>query len=127
MAGELALLAEQEFVVTVLAEEEIAIDTSIPFQERFEVPVDTSLPVNTTVTLAVPLGPLGVQEVEIPVRTTIPVDFSIPVVIETEIPIEMTVPVAFDVPVTLSIAGSPLAEQLAGWQTTLRQFAEELR
>jgi hypothetical protein len=49
----------------------------LPVDERFDVAVDTVIPLNTTVRVPIH-GPLGVANVKVPIRATVPLHTTLP-------------------------------------------------
>lgn len=127
LGEQLGMLESQVLTVTVPIDEEIPVAATIPFDEVFTVPIQTSVPIDTAVNVPLQLGLLGTYNLDIPIRTTVPIDLEVEVPIRKRIPIETTVPIRFDVPVTLSLAGTPLGEQLAGWGQMLQEMRASFR
>ena len=98
-------------------DETIAVDTEFILQRTVQVPIVATVPIrqelDTTITVA---GPLGV---DIPLDVTVPINVDVPIDLVVDIPIDETVPIATDIPVQLNVPidveveGSPLAD-LAG-------------
>ena len=111
-------------------DETIPVETDFTLQRTVQVPIVTSLPIrqelDTTITIA---GPLGI---DIPVDVTVPIDVDVPVDLLVDIPIDETVPIATDIPVRLTVPidvaveGSPLADLAGALRDALAALANAL-
>lgn len=87
--------------------ETIPVSADIPFRRTVEVPIKTNVPIDTV--FNVPLAtPLGVIELDVPLKTEIPIDLVVPVTLSETVTIETEVPLALDVPITIDVAQTPI-------------------
>lgn len=79
----------------------------VPVDERYEVRLNTSLPINTVVTL--PLStPFGTRTVQVPVRTTIPIRQTIPIHLRDTFRLRTRTEAEIVVPLEIPIRDLPL-------------------
>ena len=124
IADQLEILSTQNFTVMVPINQEIPVQSTIPFNEVFDVPINIVVPIDTTVTVPIQLGPLGTTEINVPIQTEVPVNTNIQAPIKKDVTINATVPIQLDVPITLSLEDTPLAQQLAEWRTFMLQLTQ---
>jgi hypothetical protein len=97
----------------------------VPFKQDLTFPFKGNLPINTTVSIPINLGPvLGTQVVNVPVNTTVPVDVTVPVRVDQTIHVKLQVPVQTSVPIRLGPNDPPLKDWLAQvreWLARVRQ------
>ncbi|MBN1888201.1 MAG: hypothetical protein JW850_09430 [Thermoflexales bacterium] len=101
----------------------IDFEGSIPIQQDFIVPFESTIPINTIVSVPIDLGPLGTSTIDIPVNTSLPVNLQVPVHIDQSFPIKTSVPLRMTVPIRLSPAEPPLRD----WLQAVREFLILLR
>ncbi|MDH3469769.1 MAG: hypothetical protein OEM94_00475 [Acidimicrobiia bacterium] len=111
-------------------DETISVDTDFTLQRTVQVPIVATVPIreelDTTITIA---GPLGV---DIPLNVTVPVNVDVPIDLVVDIPIDETVPISTNIPVRLTVpidvavAGSPLADLAAALSEALGGLANAL-
>ncbi len=111
---------------TVEVDQEIPVAASVPFYEEVVVPVNTVLPVDTTVVIPIDLG-LTSYDLEVPISTIIPVDLEIAVPISKTIDIVTTVPLDLDVPIEIPISDTPLVDYLEELDAALAQVEARLK
>ncbi len=110
------------FSYTLAVDQEIPINTSIPFNEEVIVPVNTIIPINTTVVVPIDAGLLGEFDIPVPIQTTIPVNLEIAVPISKTVNIATTVPLNVDVPIEIPIGETPLLGYLEELDAALERL-----
>lgn len=96
-----------EYVVQI--DESLPVDAVVPFHERLEVPIQTTVPIShvieTTFDLEIPQFRLSIPvDVAVPVELEVPIDLSVPVAIDRDIPVQTTVPINLEVPIVIDLA-----------------------
>lgn len=89
------------YEVSIPAGTPIAID--LPIDERFNVSVDTVIPLNTTVRVPIH-GPLGVANVRVPIRTDIPLHATLPLHIRHQFQLRTATSETITVPIRIQVA-----------------------
>lgn len=85
----------------VAIDETVMINTDVVINRTVEVPVKTTLPINESFDTTIRIaGPFGT---DIPLNVTVPVDIDVPIDLTLSIPINETVPIDAEVPVQLSV------------------------
>jgi hypothetical protein len=112
-------LQNQVINYNVVIDQNLPINADIPINETFDIHIQDEFPINTTVTVSVPAGPLGSIPVRVPISTTVPIDRTIPITIDQTFKLSTTVPVHFEVPLAFS------AQQL-GLFATLEETKAQL-
>nr|HID13276.1 hypothetical protein [Anaerolineae bacterium] len=118
-------ISDDTFSYTVKVNQEIPIETSIPFNEEVTVPIKTTIPINTTVVVPIDLG-ITSYNLEVPIRTTIPVDLEFTVPVSETVDIATTVPLDVDVPIEVPIADTPLVGYLEELDAALARIEARL-
>ncbi len=111
-------LSGQGLAFDVPISQTVNVEGDIPFKQDLAVPIKTNVPVNTTVTVPLNLGPLGSQDISVPVNTTIPVDITVPIHVEQTVHVKTQLPVRMTFPVRLSANDPPLRD----WIAQVRQW-----
>lgn len=124
--AQLEVVETQEFTLNVPIDQEIPISANIPFDEEFLIPIDVIVPIDTQVSVPLDLGLLGPFDLDIPIQTDVPISITVPIHIQRNVPIETVVPIKLDVPVTLSLRGTPMADQLGDWRRIIVQLRQQL-
>jgi hypothetical protein len=86
----------------VVIDENLPINADIPINETVEIHIQDEFPINTTVTVSVPAGPLGSIPVRVPISTTVPIDRTIPIQINQTFSLSTMIPLHLDVPLAFS-------------------------
>lgn len=123
---QLAAVETEEFTMVVPIDEVIPVNATIEFDEEFQVPIDVVVPIDTSVQVPLQLGLLGEFDLDIPIRTDVPISITVPIRIQRDVPIETTVPVKLDVPITLSLRGTPMADELRHWREVISELRAQL-
>jgi hypothetical protein len=102
---------------SVPIDEDLPVDAVVPFHERLNIPVKTTVPISHTVETAFDLEirQFGLSipvEVVVPVELTVPIDLSIPVAIDRDIRVRTTVPIDLEVPIAIDLADLGVARYL---------------
>ena len=79
----------------------------IPVDERYEVRLNTTLPINTTINLPVST-PFGSRDVQVPVRTNIPLRTSVPIHLRDTFRLRTQTQAEIVVPLEIPIRDLPL-------------------
>ena len=102
------------------------INADIPINETVPIRINDDFPLETTVTVSVPAGPLGNIPVKVPVSTTIPIDKTIEIGIDQTFTLSTTIPVDLQVPIQLSVQNTGLAATLEETRARLILLEAEL-
>lgn len=122
-ANQLENASRAALTTTVRISQTVPIRAQVPINQSLEVPINQNLPIDTVVQVQREVPVLGVLNFDLPIKTNIPVNLKAPVTINTSITVDTVVPVRADVPVTVSLAGTPLGDQLASLARMLRKLA----
>ncbi len=86
---------------TIPIDENIQFATSVVIKREIEVPIKTTLPIDESFTTTITVnGPFGI---DIPLDVTVPVDIDVPIDLTVTIPIHETIPINANVPVKLDL------------------------
>jgi hypothetical protein len=100
----------------------VTVSTTLELRKTLQVPIRTTLPIDTQVQVAVPL--LG--NINLPIKTTVPVDVQVPIEIREEFPIQAQVPISMTVPVRISLNELGVEGGLDGIRAWLRDLRRSL-
>ena len=88
-----------EFNVPI--DEDVQFATSVVIDREIEVPIKTTLPIDESFDTTIKVaGPFGI---DIPLDVTVPVDIDVPIDLTVTVPIHETIPIDANVPVKLDI------------------------
>ena len=88
-----------EFNVPI--DENVQFKTDVVIDREVEVPIKTTLPINESFDTTIKVaGPFGI---DIPLDVTVPVDIDVPIDIRVTVPIHETIPIDANVPVKLDV------------------------
>lgn len=119
-------LSTASFSVEIPIDEQIDVATTISLEEEFRVPISTTVPINTNVSVPIQIGPFGSYDIEVPIDTQVPVSLTVPINIDRNIPVETSVPIKLIVPIEVEVADTPIADQLVVWERTLRRIRGQI-
>ena len=119
-------LKDEQLSLTIPIDQTIIIDTDLPVEETISVPIQTELPISTTVTATVDAGILGDIPLDVPIETTVPVDLVVDVPIEQTFAVRAPVSLELEVPVEITVSDTPLYDTLEQAQTALEALAAQL-
>ena len=105
-------MGDDTFSYTLVVDQEIPIAASVALSERFRVPIQTTLPISTIVTIPIDAGLLGTFDVDVPVQALIPVDIEVVVPLSETVDIATTVLLNTAVPIEIPISDTPLSSYL---------------
>ena len=106
-----------EFKVPI--DENVEFATSIVIDREIEVPIKTTLPIDESFNTTIKVnGPFGI---DIPLDVTVPVNIDVPIDIVVTVPIHETIPLDANVPVKLDL---PISLDVS--QTQLAEFSRAL-
>jgi hypothetical protein len=111
---ELQGINDSTFEYVVQIDEDLPIDAVVPFHERFEVPIQSTVPISqefaTTFDLQISqFGMVIPVDVVVPIQLEVPIDLSVPIEIDREVPVQTTVPISLEVPIVVDLADVGLA------------------
>ncbi len=106
-------LSGQTVAFDVPISQTVNFEGDVPIKQDLKFPFKADVPVNTTVSVPINLGPLGTESINIPVNTTIPVDITVPVHVEQTVHVQTQLPVRVTFPVRLSTNDPPLKDWIA--------------
>jgi len=119
----LALSTSEPLAFVVSVDQAIPIQTTVPIEQSFVVPIELDYPLETVVNTYIDIPLLGRQDIAVPVEMVIPISTTLEIPIQMEIPISVTyqlqteIPVEVQLPPTLLDTLADLIEQLgAGLQ-----------
>lgn len=108
---------------TVQIDREVPINTVVPIKTTLSVPFQANVPINTQV--SIPLDtPLGSFPLNFPIQTNVPISLTAQVPIDAEFPVQTMVPIKLDVPIRIPLGDTGLGTALTEAQTTLRELAK---
>ncbi len=119
-------LESQTFTTTVVVDNQLAVDTSIPVKETIPIQINQTLPIDTTVTVPVNAGLLGQLTLQVPIKAQIPVEIKQDVTIDQPFRVKTSVPLHLEVPVKIRLADTELAATLADIKARLLGLAGSL-
>lgn len=94
----------------------------VPFKQDIDFPFKGNIPINTTVSLPIDLGPLGTQTIQVPVNTTVPINVTVPVRVDQTVHIKTQLPVRMNVPIRIGPNDQPLKDLIAQTRQWLDRF-----
>jgi hypothetical protein len=110
--------AGEPLVIEVAVDQAIPIQTMIPIEQSFVVPLEFNYPLNTVINTYVDIPVLGRQDIAVPVETVIPISTTLAIPVEMDVPISVTyqlqtrIPVEVQIPSTMLTALEGYFEQL---------------
>lgn len=125
-ANQLETVRTQEFTLVVPIDEEVPVSATIPFDEQFNVPINVVVPIQSEVQVPLNLGLIGRYNIDIPLDLEVPVNVNVPIRIKRDVPINTVVPIEMNVPVTLTLKGTPMAQQLTEWREIILDLRQNL-
>ncbi len=114
-------------------DQQVPINTDIPFNETVDVPVQVVIPVKEEIETTVMMDPFQAG-LEIPVDIVVPIDMEFPIdqvvsfTVARTVPISATIPLSLTVPINIDINNTDLApyvEQLREGLDTLEKTVDE--
>lgn len=120
-ADQVARLRNETFTYTLRIDQNLHVQTDVPFRKTVQVPINTTLPIDTTITVPVD-SPFGRLTLPVPIKTTLPVSLTVSTPISETLPIDTNVPVRADVPVTIHLEDTPLRPYLEELERALRSM-----
>jgi hypothetical protein len=121
----LTQIADDTFSYTVELDRDVPVSAEVPFNEAFSVPINTVIPISTTVQVPVDLG-FTTYRLTVPIETVVPVDLELTVPVSQVVDITTVVPLQVDVPIEVAVAETPLAEYLRDVDALLERAEEQL-
>lgn len=109
----LVLSASEPLAFEVAVDQSIPIQTTVPIEQAFVVPLEFDYPLNTVVNTYVDIPLLGRQDIAVPVETVIPISTTLEIPVQMEIPISVTVQLQTEIPVEVQFPPT-LLDALAG-------------
>jgi hypothetical protein len=106
-------------------DQQVPIDIDVPIQRSLEVPIDTEVRINQTINLPVQTA-LGNFDIPVPLDTTIPVSTTVPIVFDQTVNISTTVPIHLDVPVQIDLGSDQVAGYLDRLYAALLELRDKL-
>lgn len=119
-------IGDDTFSYTFKVQQEIPINTSVPFNEEITVPIRTTIPVSTVVIIPVNAGLLGTFDVDVPIRTMFPVDLNITFPVSQTVDIVTTVPLNVAVPIEVPLDETPLVGYIEELDTGLARLEKSI-
>ena len=119
-------VSDDTFSYTFAVQQQVPIETSVPFNEQVSVPIRTTIPISTVVIIPVDAGLLGTFNVDVPVRTMIPVNLDVTIPISQTVDIATTVSLDLDIPIEVPLAETPLVGYMEELDAGLASLEESL-
>jgi hypothetical protein len=119
-------VGDDTFSYTFKVEQEIPINTSVPFNEEITIPIRTTIPVSTVVIIPVNAGLLGTFDVDVPIRTMFPVDLNVTFPVSQTVDIVTTVPLNVAVPIEIPLNETPLVGYIEELDTGLARLERSI-
>ena len=117
----LARMEDQPLAFAVTVDEDVPIQTTIPIEQTFVMPLQIDYPLDTVVNTHIDIPILGKQELTIPVQTIIPISYTLEIPIQTEVPISLTYRLQQEIPVEVVMP----AEVMGSLTDLLERLNEE--
>ncbi len=112
------------FDVTI--DETIPINTTIDLNRTLDVPIHSVLPIDESFNTRIVVdGPWGLDipvNVTVPIRLDLPIDLQVQIPVDEQIPVRADVPVQIDVPISVDVAETELAALVEALQQGLEAF-----
>jgi hypothetical protein len=129
---ELQSIDDLAFEYDVQIDESLPVDAVVPFRERLQVPVKTTVPISqdieTSFNLEIPQFGLSIPvEVTVPVELEVPIDLVVPIEIDRDVPVRTTVPVKLEVPIAIDLADFGLKQYIELLDGALADLEEALK
>jgi len=127
--SELEAFQQSTLTFQIDVNQQIPIQTEIPFNESVEIPVQVTIPFKQNIETTVMMDPFQAG-LEIPVDVTVPVDVEfpidevVPVSLNRTVPISTTVPLSLTVPISIPISNTNLAPYIEKLRQGIDQFRE---
>lgn len=127
--SELEAFQQSTLTFQIEVDQQIPLQTEIPFNESIEIPVQVTIPVQQEIKTTVMMDPFQAG-LEIPVDITVPIDMEfpidqvVPVAINRAIPISTTVPLSLTVPINIPVSNTDLAPYIDKLRQGLNQLQE---
>lgn len=119
-------LQQQVITYNFVIDQDLPIDADIPVTTTIPIQLDEDFPLETTVTVSVPAGPLGTIPVRVPISTTVPIHRTVMVNIDEVFALDTSIPVYFEVPISVAVSDTPLYVTLEETKTRLLLLSETL-
>jgi hypothetical protein len=117
----LAMVGDQPLAFEVTVDELVPIQTTIPIEQTFVVPLQIDYPLDTMVNTYIDIPILGKQELAIPVQTVIPISYPWEIPIQIEVPISFSYHLQQEIPVEVVVP----ADALDSLTDLLERLSEE--
>ncbi len=109
----LALSTSEPLSFVVSVDQAIPIQTTIPIEQSFAVPLELDYPLKTVVNTYIDIPLLGRQDIAVPVEMVIPISTTLEIPIQMQIPISVTYQLQTEIPVEVQLPPT-LLDTLAG-------------
>jgi hypothetical protein len=111
LADQLQKAEGQDLTFDIKQTRGIPVQAVVPIQKQLNIPINTT--VNIDQVLNVPINtPLGNTSINIPIKTTIPVNITVPVTLSESLPISTTFFIDANIPITIPMANTPFATMI---------------
>lgn len=114
----LTLSTSKPLIFEVAVDQEIPIETTIPVDQDFTVPLEFDYELNTVINTYVDIPLLGRQDIAVPVETMIPIRTTLEIPVTADVPISVTYQLQASIPVEVDFPPTVL--------NTFENFAEKL-
>jgi hypothetical protein len=96
-------MEEQPLLFAVTVDKVVPIQTTVPIEQTFVMPLQLDYPLDTVVNTHIDIPILGKQALAIPVQTVIPISYTLEIPIQTAIPISLTYHLQEEIPVEVVV------------------------
>ncbi|MCB0153813.1 MAG: hypothetical protein KDF65_03380 [Anaerolineae bacterium] len=100
-------LANEVVVYEVPVNQAVPMQAEVPFNQTFDVPLDTVIALSQTLTV-----PFGGVDIDLPVQTEVPVQIVVPFTVDEVIAVDTVVQLNTTIPVEVEVARTPLLAYL---------------
>ncbi len=103
-----ATLGETAITTVVHVKQDIPVEGKVPLKATFDVPVNTTMPLSTTVYTTLNLPILGPQKVPVSIEGQLPLQVTLKLPIQAELPVQTTYHLVTDIPVRVTLTPESL-------------------
>lgn len=122
-ADALIAVGDQDINYTLRLNQTVPVRADVPFAQSVVVPINQTINVNTVVTVSRELPVIGVIDLDVPIRASIPVNFEVPITIDQTFPISADVPLNMEIPLSIRVNETPLKATIDSVVRSLNTFA----
>jgi len=121
LAEQVRQVQDEVIQTNIHISQDVPVQTSMPINQAFNVPVDTTVFIEKEVTLS-----FGDTKFPIPLELDIPINTTVPVNINESMNISMTIPLDMDMPIAIPVRETIAKEYLEELHSSLLYLEDEL-